>query len=509
MEWNTSDPARVSRGQWISWGLLLVLVYVALTALVWHRMFIDTEAWALCITELPRSEQLEQIRTDLVHPPLMYLIQRGWLSVFGHTDNAAHALPMVIVSPAILLLTLLATRISAHWRLLSFFLATVFYSVGAATVQVRMYGLALLLVTAALLLWDNWRTNPNNFALCAWTAIILLLVYTHLFGLLLLFAFVVLNWLYGRRKWAFLLAAVVPAVAFLPWLLYVLPIYQSRGLAPNLNWVHQSLLSAIASLFFNFLGGVRLGSLSRTNWAIAASILVHLGLLIMFWFHRARFWPPRTAAEGGQRWFWPAVLLAAIPLSILLSFSLVVARAFEARFVLGAVIPYSIAVFLLCQSCGRAGRIALLCVLLPWKIIAIGNSLYFETKPDAARQTVEFVAAHARAGDLLLVENPNAAGLFYWEWVRRLHRSERIDALPALPDDPLRMRTLPSVPADRLELSGIERIWIFQSGPKLQPEVAGALAARGFFSTEDASRTIQRGAPGVSKLALLERKVSN
>ncbi|HEV8384251.1 MAG TPA: hypothetical protein VGQ11_05205, partial [Candidatus Acidoferrales bacterium] len=190
MEWNSEEePARVELRRWMPWGLLLVGVYLALAALFWHRMFIDTEAWALCIASQPFSQQLEQIRSDLVHPPLMYLIQRAWLAVFGSTDNAAHALPLVIVPPAILLFTLLATRITAHWRLLSFFMCTMFLRVGAATVQVRMYGLVLLLVTAALLLWDNWRTNPRNSTLAAWTAVMLLLVYTHLFGAVMLFAF--------------------------------------------------------------------------------------------------------------------------------------------------------------------------------------------------------------------------------------------------------------------------------------------------------------------------------
>ncbi len=499
--WTSVPPASVSFRKWFSWGLLLVLIYAVLAALFWRRAFIDTEAWALYIAGQSFSEQLAQVRTDLVHPPLMYLVQRGWLAAFGQTNNAAHALPLAIVPPAILLLTLLATRITAHWRLLSFFLATLFFQVGGAPTQARMYGLALLLVTAGLLLWDNWRADPRARTLAAWTAVMILLVFTHLFGLLLVFSFVVWNWLQGPRKLAFTLAAAIPGLAYLPWLWYVLPVYLDRGLAYNLTWVHQNLWKAIPVLALSFLGGYQFDSYRCGLIVLAVSALIHFGLLVLLWRNRSRFWPPRSEAGAAQRWFWAAVLLAALPVSILFGFSLVVARAFEARFVLGAMIPYSIALFLLCQLSGRVGRVVLLCLLLPWRIGSVGNSIYLNWEPSGLRTTVEFVAAQARASDLLLMEDPNHSSAFYWEWVRRLHRSERIVVLEDALGNPARIAPIKPTPLAGVNLDGVQRIWLFQSTVENRHRlVAEALATRGFFP-------VPQGSPGITDIMLFERKL--
>jgi uncharacterized membrane protein len=48
---------------------------------------------------------LQAIRGDLVHPPLMYLIERCWVSVFGQTDSAAKSLPLLFNIPTLFLFT--------------------------------------------------------------------------------------------------------------------------------------------------------------------------------------------------------------------------------------------------------------------------------------------------------------------------------------------------------------------------------------------------------------------
>ncbi|MBI3664060.1 MAG: hypothetical protein HY234_13545 [Acidobacteria bacterium] len=493
------DPVCVPRRAWLTWGSILVLLFLALAALGWQRTLIVTETWALINAGQPFAEHLTEIRGDLVHPPLIYLVQRGWLAVFGQTDNAARALPLVIIPPAILLLTLLATRITPHWRLLSFFLASVFFHIGGAPTLVRMYGLALLLTAAGLLLWDSWRTNPRNATLAAWTAVMTLLVYTHLFGALFVVSFVMLNWLFGRRKITFTLAAAVPALAFLPWFLYVLPVYHARGLDSNLHWVHKSLASATASLFYNFLGSFPAAGYRIRLIGIALAAAIHLGLLILWWRNRTRFWPLRGENEFSRQWFWMAALFAAVPLLVLFVFSVTVARSLEARFVLGAMIPYLIVVFLLCQLSGRAGRIALLAVLLPWKIVGIAGSVVEARRPSIVRQGVEFAAGRVRPGDLLLADAPGLGSVLYWEWNRRLHRSERIEALSSDLPTAIRMAGVTPRPFDRLDLDGVSRIWVFRNREEEDPGLVGAMAARGFVP-------VPQGATGVPRLLLFERK---
>ncbi len=481
MDWPATPLELVSFRKWFSWALILLLIFLVMTALGWQHSLSDTESWALYIAGQPFSVQLSEIRADLVHPPLIYLIQRGWLAATGGSDTAARFLPVVIATPAIFLLVLLATRVSPHWRLLSFFLACVYFQIGAPPVQVRMYGLAMLLTIAGLLLWDMWRENPRTSLLAAWTAIMTLLIYTHLFGALVVMSFVLLNWLLGPRKWAFTVAAGIPALAFLPWFLYVLPVYGTRGLEPNLSWVHQSMLSAIPAFFSNFLGAFNTTNYRLRVLIILASSAIHLALLVLLWWNRARFWPPRRDADATQRWFWSALVLAGVPLLILLTFSIVKNGAFEARFVLGASIAYSIFLFLSCQLSGRAGRIVLLCVLLPWRIAVAVNSVFHYAEPELARQSVEFIAGQVRPGDLLLVDGPPFGNIVYWDWTRHFHRSERVATLAPDPPGHYLAAIIDPVPIARMDLNGVSRIWFIQRQPRKRPDVAEALAARGFL----------------------------
>ena len=110
---------------------------------------------------------MEAIRQDLAHPPLIYLLERGWLHLFGQTDNAAKALPLVINIPTIVLFTLLASRVTQRWRLAGFLFCGVYLRVGGVTTLVRMYGLGVLWSVAAILLWEAWRKNlaPHDWFL--------------------------------------------------------------------------------------------------------------------------------------------------------------------------------------------------------------------------------------------------------------------------------------------------------------------------------------------------------
>jgi hypothetical protein len=80
-----------------------------------------------------------------------------------------------------------------------------------------------------------------------------------------------------------------------------------------------------------------------------------------------------------------------------------------------------------------------------------------------------------------------------------LHRFERVESLPPLRNEAVRLSALPPVPVDRLDLTGIQRIWVFQSSPQEREGLAGALAPRGFVpAPQPAVKTFE--------LKLYERK---
>ena len=467
---DSSQPLR----SWLAWAGLLVALYLAVGFVGWGRSLIGTEIWALYYAGQPFNQLMQAIRNDLVHPPLIYMVERAWLHLFGQTDNAAKALALVINLPTLVLFTWLATLVTRRWRLASFLFCGTYLTVGSTPNQMRMYGLGLLWTVAAILLWDWWRKEPRASRLIAWTVVMMLLVYTHFFGLVLLAAFWIVNWLYGARRWAFTAATALTGLVYLPWLLYVLPVYVADGLATKVAWVNKPhrALAALPSFYLGYLNvpGLRFAQ-------IAAAAVVHLALFWLAWRTVRRLWPPRRDSENQARWFWTAALLAGVPIVLLFGFSVVVTPVFHPRFVLGALPGYWLLVVLLGEFGGRAGRVMLYGIVLPWVLVSIGVALGQSLVPTPVRQGTLLLARELRPTDLILCSG--VGNQMYWEWTRRLGRSGRIEVLRPGPTD-WRLSVLPQTDLDGLDLGGVGRVWFFYSAEKAVAPVKEFLAAQGF-----------------------------
>ncbi len=457
--------------RWLAWSGLLVAAYLVVGYFGWRRTLIATEVWALYHAGQSLSEQLQSIRGDLVHPPLMYLLERVWLAVFGQTDSAAKALALVINIPTLILFTWLSTRVTTHWQLASFLFSTIYLRVGNVPNQVRMYGLGLLLAVAAMVLWEKWRAKPTNGKLAAWSLLMILLVYTHLFGALIVFAFVCLNWLYGPRCWAFTFASAVSGVALLPWFFYVIPVYFTRGLHPNLNWVEKNPILGLAEVPYTFMGAPVV-----SHWTfrvlVVAAVAVHLALLLFAWRAIRRLWPPHRQTGHAAQWLWATVILAGIPILFLFLFSVLVTPAFHARFILGALPAYWLLVLLLAELGWRWGRVLLYAIFVPWVVVIIGLTLAGIRTPFAARQAAVVMASEHRPEDVILCKS--VCNTFYWEWTRRLGRAGRIEALSAGAGPTIAsVAVLPQTPVENVKLHGATRVWVvFDPGDNTAPQTA-------------------------------------
>jgi hypothetical protein len=391
---------------------------------------------------------------------------------------------LVVNIPTILLFPWLANRVTQSWRLLSFLFSSAYLHAAGTANQVRMYGLGLLWTVLAIVLWDNWREKPSTGRLVAWTLTMVLLVYTHFFGLLMVIAFVAVNWLYGPRWWAFTGAAVVPGLTYLLWFLYVLPEYLARGLGPNLTWVNIKPYRALAELPFSFLGGMHL-----PRWRIVLAVvalLIQVVVFVLAWRAVRRLWPPRRDDETTSRWFWTAVMLAGVPVVLLFLFSIAIRPAFHARFVFGALPAYWLLLVLLGQLGGRAGRVMLYGIVVPWVLVSSGFALAEQLEPTSARLGTLHLARELRANDLILCENLSFGNQVYWEWTGRLGRFPvRIEVLrPVL--DVGRLSIAPLTDLGNLELNGVDRVWFFFHDKKETTAVMDFLAARGFFPEKQA-----------------------
>ena len=466
-----------SSRSWLVWSSLLVALYLIICLLSWQRTLIGTEVWALYYAGQSFHEQLQAIRTDLVHPPLMYLVERFWLGTFGQTDRAAKTLALIINLPTFFLFTWLTQRITPHWRLASFLFLAIYLCVGSVPNLVRMYGLGLLLTVAVMVLWEKWCGAPRNSTLIAWSFVALLLIYTHLFGALLVLAFWAANWLCGPRRWAFTVAAAIPALAFLPWFLYVLPVYEVRGLAPNVAWVPKRFPVGVGYLQYGLLGVFPDGSLPVLAVFVLLAGLVHLLLFYSALKMVRRCWPPRSGLHTAVRWFWVGVLLAGLPLAMIILFSLIVIPSLASRFVLGVLPAYWLVVVLVWQESGRLGKIMLYGVALVWVVsVAVAALVRMDTHLPP-REAALVLASEQRPSDLILCST--SCNEFYWELTHHFGRNGRIEVLGP---GPLYWLTVPPQLFDlaTLDPKTAARVWLFADSKTEADTLVDAFAQHGF-----------------------------
>ncbi len=425
-----------ARNAWLTWGGGIAAVYLLCTFAGWGRTLLEDEIWSLCHGERSLLWLLRYIRGDLVHPPLWYVLASWWTKLFGLSDAAAKTLPLVFNLPALLLFPRLAQRFTEHWRLASLLFAAAYWRIGSVVGLARMYGLLVLLVIVALLLWERWRRRPSVGVLAAWGGVMLLLVYTHYSGVLLLGAFVVVEWLPGARptsaRWSLLLVAGLVGLALVPWLLYVWPVYQERGLEHNLGWVrspHQVLgqlpfffLSYIHPGFSPFDDLRELPPLQVRIAAYAIAIGIHLVLGVFAWRGRRL-----AEAHTSREWLGPLAVLVLLPIASVYLFSLIVHPALDARFLLGLLPAYWLLMVVAGESAVEAGRWLLFGVILPWVLLSVAVTLP-TAGPAPLRAAVDAVAAEYRSGDLLLVECRVGVPV-WWEWTHRLGRLEELRAV--------------------------------------------------------------------------------
>lgn len=480
--------------RWWFWAAFLVALYLLSSYLSRHRVLINTEVWALFHAERPLPEQLETVRQDLVHPPLMYLLERVWLSWLGKTDAVAKLLPVVINLPALILFTWLAWRVTPRWRVAAFLFSGGYLAAGNTLTLVRMYGLVILWMLIAILIWESWRQRPAAGRLAAWTAVMALLVHTHYSGLLILAAFFTVNWLFGPRRLLFTAAAAIPVLCFVPWVLFVLPVYQSRGLETNLWWVRMLLAEphkGLALMAYEYLGTMPVPGAWRYV-AAAGAALIHLLLLVFAIGSFRRMWPPRRDSEPARRWFWVVALLAGVPVALLFLFSVVYTPALASRFLIGILPAYWLLVVMMAEMGARRGLWLLYGVMLPWVLISSTATLIRNLESHPVRKRIETVAREMRPGDIIVCLDELANPVF-WELTHRLGREAPIQALaPQVDADELsvfqrqgfeqgeRLSVIPYRPVNEIGLEGVRRVWLFHNSAAPPDTIAEHLAAHGF-----------------------------
>lgn len=221
-----------------------------------------------------------EVRDDLVHPPLFYLLLKAGTSIWGAGVLGLRALSLFCGIASIGLIAILGNRLpGARWcgLLAAAALAVNQYQLYYSQ-EARSYAFYTMLVILLVLWVDAISKRERDPRLwLAGTCLMTLLVYTHYYGILYVIA-VILTLLVckqeRRTKAMALASAAAAAVLLAPWLLVVSSVYKKKqGLDQNLGWMHRPTLQG--------LGGVWAKSVDTMGLRHSAFVLVLLLMLAL------------------------------------------------------------------------------------------------------------------------------------------------------------------------------------------------------------------------------------
>lgn len=482
-------------GSWLAWSVALAAGYIALTAFTWHRSLIWDEIWLLFNVGQPLSHQIAVARHDVVHPPLVYLLFRWWLQLFGETEFAAKALVLLINVATLTTFTRLAFVVTRHWRAASLLFAGIYFQVGSVPNLIRAYGLLLLMVVLSLQCWHAWMETGRRRWLAGWAGCMTVALYLHYFAALLVGGYVVLALLRRTMSWQVVAAAGIPALAILPWLAYVAPEYgeSATGVPASIEWVTvQDLHRTVVELPASFVTYIDPGSNpfrprawfeTRARWRLLtwAALLVH-GLLA-FWAWRGAAPNKGHGGGDGDEWLWTLGVLALVPVVALYGASLAIAPVFHPRFLLGLMPVYWLLIVVLGDRGGQRGRALVYGVVLPW---VWGSAVLVSARsarPSPLHEQLVRVALEIAPGDLLLGDS-NVGDHLFWEWTRVFRRSEPVAVFRAGDGEmPYREQRgnniVPYSDLDAIDLPSAGRLWLFHSRESEVDRVRRACSATG------------------------------
>ncbi|MDO4303609.1 MAG: glycosyltransferase family 39 protein [Bacillota bacterium] len=271
--------------------MLGVSVFLCFSRDIWYD-----ELFTMGLAGQPLGELISITARD-VHPPLYYMIVRLFLltgeALFGSIDQVVAA-KLVSVLPFLLCLVYSITKVKKHFGMLSAglfsFLLLTMPQMAGYTVEVRMYGYAVLFILAGMLhayeLTDENTVGKKK--VCSWAAVTLYALaacYTHYFACVaacMIYVYLLTDAVrrHKVRKMIrpFLVSGVICAAGYLPWLLMVVTA-QVAAVKDN-YWIMplsvRTLGGCVKFLFYPAVGNEMLGSMA------AVLLFVLYGIAFIF-----------------------------------------------------------------------------------------------------------------------------------------------------------------------------------------------------------------------------------
>ncbi len=297
--------------------LLIVLVAAALRWVPLHREALGGDelfSWRMAREPLPASWR--DIRLDLVHPPLYYLLVKGVTSIGGAGMIALRLLSLLCGLATVPLIAVLGRRLpGARW---SGLLAAALVAVGRSDIfysqEARSYALYALLVVLLALWVGAVSERPERQKLPElWAAGLVLmtaLVYTHYVAAVYV-ALAVVTLLVCRNDAKTKLRAVgcgaVAALLFVPWLWGELGVYHAKhGIGDNLDWQGHPGFYDLRAVWASGIGVANLPG--ATTLALAVAVALSVSALVLVARRSRVATAPLVVAVAAMAWLPPGII---------------------------------------------------------------------------------------------------------------------------------------------------------------------------------------------------------
>lgn len=369
------------------------------------------EAFSWRLIQFPISEMISRAAAD-VHPPLYYLILKGWSLIFGSSIAALRSLSVVAAAGTIAAaygFTASAARSRAAGLLAALLLAVSAWQIQFAW-EARMYTLgSLLAILSAWTLLQAMRAQPQRVAWWALYAVLTAaFAYIHYYAFFSIAAHAVfvagslLVSARARRWWYALLAALGALTLYLPWL----PIFwQQNKQVQDSYWIGSLGGWSIPDTFYRmFIPTAAIPRHDGLGWIILA-LLPMIGTLVMWaLLVKRRSRPP---LPNDSRWL--IFLLGVVPFILSITLSLISQSLYQDRFFVFAHLYILIALAALLSAMPwptvRRVSSATAVIFLAATALLFWLELDLVNKP-GARAATQFIFENRQSSEPILVSSP-------------------------------------------------------------------------------------------------------
>lgn len=320
--------------------LLYLLFLISGTLICFHHYISYDESYSMCLIRHSYSDIIRITALD-VHPPLYYLLLKTWMLPFGESIPAARLFSLLIYTAFVSLGPLMVGRLFTKETgfLFTFFAITLPACQSYLYSEIRMYGLAALLVTACSLFAFGIAKSRTSLNVGQWVGLFttgILGAYTQYYALIAV-AFIYIALFTDmlchkklKKNYLPLLGCLVASCSlYIPWLFVLL---RQFSVVSHSYWIGSFTLHTYLSFAaFPFYCSIHIGA------SFLYIILFTLMMSLMYWKAAVALFRKnnkhKTLSQNKQH----AVLLFLLPYLMVIvtgcAVSLLVRPLFSARYI--------------------------------------------------------------------------------------------------------------------------------------------------------------------------------